>query len=228
MSTSTADATATGGKEDPSPDPGVGVDEYADANTEEAVAAAPDGVTFEVEGDEEEGDNNKLGNEDTNPRGYITWESRGVSYEFADSPMRTCVWILLVLRAVQYGIYLGSNFIESGFLTGESTHLIFHPLTDDTCLLKNPLLRLLTPLLNIVLRYILYTGVYNPTWNPGFSSAKANTFISASMGLNNSLPFLVAFLADFLTGDYWMILILLIVFFLPGIAILRLAVSFRR
>jgi POT family proton-dependent oligopeptide transporter len=40
------------------------------------------------------------------------------------------------------------------------------------------------------------------------------------MGLNNSLPFLVAFLADFLTGDYWMILILLIVFFLPGIAII--------
>ena len=40
------------------------------------------------------------------------------------------------------------------------------------------------------------------------------------MGLNNSLPFLVAFVADFLTGDYWMILILLIVFYLPGIAII--------
>jgi hypothetical protein len=128
MSTSTidiplADATATGskGKEDPSPVPGVGVDEYADANTEEAVAAAPDGVTFEVEGDEEEeeGDNNKLGNEDTNPRGYITWESRGVSFQFPNNPMRYCVWILLVLRAVQAGINYGTNFIESGFLTGE-------------------------------------------------------------------------------------------------------------
>ena len=45
-----ATATATGGNdnEDPSPVRCVGVDEYADADTEEAVAAAPDGVTFEV------------------------------------------------------------------------------------------------------------------------------------------------------------------------------------
>jgi hypothetical protein len=132
MSTSTtdiplADATATGGKEDPSPDPGVGVDEYADVDTEEAVAAAPVGVTFEVEGDEEEGDNNKLVNEDTNPRGYITWESRGASYQFANNPMRTCVWILLVLRAVQMGINFGTNFIESGFLTGESEMYKYKP-----------------------------------------------------------------------------------------------------
>ncbi len=113
-----ADATATGGKEDPSPVPGVGVDKCADADTEEAVAAAPVGVTFEVEGDKEEGDN-KLGNEDANPRGYVTWESRGASYQFANNPMRHCVWILLVLRAVQMGINFGTNFIESGFLTGE-------------------------------------------------------------------------------------------------------------
>jgi len=116
-----ADATATGGKEDPSPVPGVGVDEYADADTEEAVAAAPDGVTFEVEGGEE-GDDNKLDNEDTNPRGFVAWESRGASYQFAHNPMRTCVWIILVLRAVHMGLAFGTNFINPGFLTGESEY----------------------------------------------------------------------------------------------------------
>ena len=113
-----ADATATGSKEDPSLVPGVGVDKCADADTEEAVAAAPVGVTFEVEGDEEEGDK-KMGNEDTNPRQFVTWESRGASYQFANNPMRTCVWILLVLKAVQKGIELGIQFINPGFLTGK-------------------------------------------------------------------------------------------------------------
>ena len=107
-----ADATATGDKEDPSPIPG------ADADTEEAVTAAPVGVTFEVEGGEEEGED-KFGNEDTNPRGFVTWESRGASYQFANNPMRTCVWILLVLKAVQKGIELGIQFINPGFLTGK-------------------------------------------------------------------------------------------------------------
>ena len=108
-----ADATSTRGKEDPSPIPG------ADADTEEAVTAAPVGVTFEVEGDKEEEGEDKLGNEDKNPREYVTWESRDASYQFPNNPMRHCVWILLVLRAVQMGINFGTNFIESGFLTGE-------------------------------------------------------------------------------------------------------------
>ena len=122
-----ADATATGagGKENTSPVPGVGVgvgvDECADIDdTEEAVAASSVGVTFEVEGGEEGGDDNKSTNEGTNnPREYVTWESRDASYQFANNPMRRCVWILLVLRAVQMGLSFGTNFIESGFLTGE-------------------------------------------------------------------------------------------------------------
>ena len=109
-----ADATATGGKEDPSPVPG------ADADTEEAVTAAPVFVTFEVEGDKEEEGDDKLGNEDTNPRGFVAWESRDTSYQFPNNPMRACVWILLVLRAVQMGLVFGMNFINPGFLTRES------------------------------------------------------------------------------------------------------------
>ena len=121
-----ADATATGDKEDLSPIPG------ADADTEEAVTAAPVSVTFEVEGGEEGGDG-KLGNEDTNPRGFVTWESRGASYQFANNPMQTCVWIILVLRAVHMGLVFGTNFINPGFLTGESE--MYDLLTDESHLL---------------------------------------------------------------------------------------------
>ena len=147
-----ADATATGGKEDPSPITGVGVDEYADADTEEAVAAAPDGVKFEVEGDEEGDD--KLGNEDTNPRGYVTWESRGASYQFANNPMRTCVWILLVLRAVQMGINFGTNFIESGFLTGESEMYKYKPPQISSSILSTQMIR-------IYLLLLIYCSIFH-------------------------------------------------------------------
>jgi POT family proton-dependent oligopeptide transporter len=42
------------------------------------------------------------------------------------------------------------------------------------------------------------------------------------IGLNNTIPFLVALVADFMIGDYWMMMILLIVFFLPGILVITL------
>ena len=112
-----ANATEGGGKED---DPPSVLDECG-ADAEEAVVAAPDGVTFEVEGGEE-GDNNK-GNDDTNtnPRQFVSWESRGASYQFAKNPIRTCVWIILVLRAVHFGLVVGTNLINPGFLTGKMT-----------------------------------------------------------------------------------------------------------
>ncbi len=209
-----ADATTAGGKEDPSPVPGVGVDKCADADTEEAVAAAPVGVTFEVEGDEEEGDD-KLGNEDTNPRQFVTWESRGASYQFANNPMRTCVWIILVLRAVHMGLVFGTTFINPGFLTGESE--MYDLLTDEFHLLHYS-----DSVLSYIASSFMYTGTFNPDWNPGFSSKKANTFITGSQGFRDAMSFLVAFVADFLIGDYWTILILLIVLFLPGTLIFTL------
>lgn len=42
------------------------------------------------------------------------------------------------------------------------------------------------------------------------------------MALNNSLPFIVAFLTDIIIGEYWAILVLLVVFFLPGTLIVTL------
>jgi hypothetical protein len=42
------------------------------------------------------------------------------------------------------------------------------------------------------------------------------------MALNNTLPFIIALFADMGLGDYWAILIILLVFFLPGILIIFL------
>ena len=42
------------------------------------------------------------------------------------------------------------------------------------------------------------------------------------MALNNTLPFVIALFADMGLGDYWAILIILLVFFLPGILIIFL------
>ena len=63
-------------------------------------------------------DNIMLSNDTTNPSEFVTWESRGTSYQFASNPMRKCVWIILVLRAVQMGLNYGLLFINPGFLTG--------------------------------------------------------------------------------------------------------------
>ena len=49
----------------------------------------------------------------------LQWKNRGVTYQFQENPMRFCVWILLLLRAVERGIYYGFLFINPGFLTGE-------------------------------------------------------------------------------------------------------------
>jgi len=57
---------------------------------------------------------------------------------------------------------------------------------------------------------------------PGFSSAKAQAFENATLALNNSTPFIVALLTDIIIGEYWTLLVLLIVFFLPGTLIVTL------
>lgn len=197
MSSSTTDvplADATGGEETSS----VNLDDCAADDVEDAF-------TEEAEGD------NMLSN-DSNPSEFVTWESRGTSYQFANNPMRNCVWIMLVLRAVQMGLNFGLLFINPGFLTG-----MYGFFTVEF------LLRLI---LYIYITYYLLSfrcaGAYNQSWSPGFSSSKANTFITGTQALNNTLPFLIALVADFLIGDYWMIMVLLIVFFIPGSLIITL------
>jgi hypothetical protein len=54
----------------------------------------------------------------------LLWKSKGFTYEFAKSPVRHVAWILLVLRAVERGVYYGYFFLSQGFLTGEHYSLL--------------------------------------------------------------------------------------------------------
>jgi len=80
----------------------------------------------EEEGGVEIGDDNE--EEETsmiiNQTSSLEWKNRGITYHFCDNPMRDCVWILLLLRAVERGIYYGFVFINLGFLTGKCSPFI--------------------------------------------------------------------------------------------------------
>lgn len=66
------------------------------------------------------------------------------------------------------------------------------------------------------------TGAYNEDWNAGFASVKAASFVSVSTMVAYSTPFVGAFLADSLLGEYKSILLGLLVFYIPGVLIIML------
>ena len=101
-----------------------------------------------------------------------------------------------------------NNKKKPGYVTwesrGESYHFHGNPMRNCVWILL--VLKGVQNSLNLGTIFInpgFLTGAYNPDWSPGFSSSKANTFISGTQALNSSLPFIVALVADFLTGDYW-------------------------
>ena len=69
---------------------------------------------------------------------------------------------------------------------------------------------------------LFLTGAYNEDWNAGFGSVKAASFVSVSTMVAYSTPFVGAFLADSLLGDYKSILLGLLVFYIPGVLIIML------
>ena len=72
----------------------------------------------EKRSDEEEAMKNGTDRADNDTKTSLLWKSKGFTYEFAKSPVRYVAWILLVLRAVERGIWFGFVFINQGFLTG--------------------------------------------------------------------------------------------------------------
>ena len=66
------------------------------------------------------------------------------------------------------------------------------------------------------------TGVYDAHWNAGFSAVTASSYGSISVAVAYTTPFLGAFFADQLFGDYWSILVGSIAFYLPGIFLIAL------
>ncbi|KAL3904580.1 MAG: hypothetical protein SGILL_010011, partial [Bacillariaceae sp.] len=67
------------------------------------------------------------------------------------------------------------------------------------------------------------TGQYNEDWNAGFNAIKASSYVSISTAVAYSMPFLGAFLADNVLGDYWSILVGDVFFYIPGLVLITLS-----
>jgi hypothetical protein len=67
------------------------------------------------------------------------------------------------------------------------------------------------------------TGAYNEDWNADMSAIGASSYVSISTAVAYSMPFVGAFLADNVFGDYWSILIGDICFYIPGLLLILLS-----
>jgi proton-dependent oligopeptide transporter, POT family len=67
------------------------------------------------------------------------------------------------------------------------------------------------------------TGAYNEDWNADMSAIAASSYVSVSTAVAYSMPFVGAFLADNVLGDYWSILFGNICFYIPGLLLILLS-----
>jgi POT family proton-dependent oligopeptide transporter len=67
------------------------------------------------------------------------------------------------------------------------------------------------------------TGAYDEHWNAGMTSVGASSYVSISTAVAYTMPFVGAFLADSLLGDYWAILFGSVVFYIPGLLLITLS-----
>lgn len=66
------------------------------------------------------------------------------------------------------------------------------------------------------------TGSYNEDWNAAFTAVEASSYVSISVAVAYTTPFLGAFFADSLIGDYYGLLVGALVFYLPGLILIAL------
>lgn len=66
------------------------------------------------------------------------------------------------------------------------------------------------------------TGSYNDDWNADMTAIEASTYVAISVGVAYSTPFLGAFLADSVLGDFRTLLLGSLAFYLPGLIIIAL------
>ena len=66
------------------------------------------------------------------------------------------------------------------------------------------------------------TGAYNENWNAGMEAVPASSYVSISTAVAYTTPFVGAYLADSLLGDYWSIFVGSLVFYLPGLLLIAM------
>ena len=66
------------------------------------------------------------------------------------------------------------------------------------------------------------TGVYNPSWNAGFTAIAASSYVSISTAVAYTSPFCGAYMADVLLGDFWTIVVGVLLFYIPGVLLIAL------
>ncbi|GKY94070.1 hypothetical protein MPSEU_000373500 [Mayamaea pseudoterrestris] len=64
------------------------------------------------------------------------------------------------------------------------------------------------------------TGTYDKNWNAGMHAVDASTYVSISVAVAYSMPFIGAYLSDSVLGDYWSILCGSLCFYLPGLVLI--------
>jgi proton-dependent oligopeptide transporter, POT family len=64
------------------------------------------------------------------------------------------------------------------------------------------------------------TGAYDHAWNAGMDAVPASSYVSVSVAVAYTTPFIGAFLADYILGDYYTILFGAIVFYVPGLLLI--------
>lgn len=66
---------------------------------------------------------------------------------------------------------------------------------------------------------LFLTGAYNQDWNAGFASVEASSFVSASTMIAYTTPFVGAYFSDSVFGDYQSLMVGLLFFYIPGVAL---------
>lgn len=64
------------------------------------------------------------------------------------------------------------------------------------------------------------TGEYDENWNADMASVAASSYVSVSVAVAYTTPFLGAFFADSIFGDYYTIIVGTICFYLPGLSLI--------
>lgn len=66
------------------------------------------------------------------------------------------------------------------------------------------------------------TGEYDPSYAANLTEVQASSIVSASMGISFTSPFFGGLLADCLLGDYWAIVSVISLLYIPGLALVAL------